>query len=83
MDIGVVLGIVIGLLVGGGAVLAFIQFSARNVLSRARLEADALRDNARREAENKAKEIELANRQEQIKLKERFERENEQSRKKL
>jgi ribonuclease Y len=69
--------------VGGGAVLAFIQFSARNVLSRARLEADALRDNARREAENKAKEIELANRQEQIKLKERFERENEQSRKKL
>ena len=83
MAIGIVLGIVIGLLVGGGAVLAFIQFSARSLLSRARLEADAMRDNARREAENKAKEIELANRQEQIKLKERFERENEQARKKL
>ena len=83
MGTGIVLGIVIGLLIGGGAVLAFVQFSARNVLTRARLEADALRENARREAENKAKEIELSNRQEQLKLKERFERENEQARRKL
>ena len=83
MAIGIILGTVIGLIVGGGAVFAFVQFSAKNLLTRARLEADAMRENARREAENKAKEIELANRQEQLKIKERFERENEAARRKL
>jgi ribonuclease Y len=83
LGIGIAIGIVVGLLLGGGAVFAFIQFSAKNTLTRARVEADAMRENARREAENKAKEIELAQKQEQLKLKERFERENEQARRKL
>src|SRR5688572_25840232 len=83
MGIDTILGIVIGLLVGGGAVFAFIHFSAKNILTRARIEADVMRDNARREAENKAKEIELSQKQEQLKIKERFERENEQARRRL
>ena len=76
-------GILIGLVVGGGAVFAFVQMSARNVLARARAEADQLRDNITREAQNKAKEIELAAKQEQLKAKGLFERENETSRRKL
>ncbi len=83
LGIGITVGIAIGLIIGGGAVFAFVQLTARNVLSRARADADAIRDSARREAETKAKEIELSWKQEQLKLKERFERENEAARKKL
>jgi len=50
-----------------------------NLLTRARAEADVLRENARREAENKAKEIELSARQQQLKEKERIERESDSS----
>jgi ribonuclease Y len=83
MTEGIIIGLAIGLLVGAGGFFAFVQLSAKNLLARARAEADQLRDSARREAENKAKEIELTNRQEQFKLKERFERDNEAARKKL
>jgi len=78
-----VVGILIGLLVGAGAVLGVIQITGRNALKQARLEADRIRENAKREGENKAKEIELAAKQEQLKIKERFERESETSRRKL
>jgi ribonuclease Y len=80
---GIFIGVLIGLIVGGGGVFAFIQVSGKNILARARTEADVIRDNARREAENRAKEIELSNRQEQLKLKEKFERENDAARRKL
>jgi ribonuclease Y len=83
MGTEILIGIVIGMLLGGGVVFAFIQFSARGTLVRARAEADSIRESARREAETKAKEIELTWKQEQLKLKERFERENESARKKL
>ena len=76
-------GILIGLVVGGGAVFAFVQMSARNLLARARTEAEQIRDNFTREAQNKAKEIELAAKQEQLKAKGQFERENEAARRKL
>jgi ribonuclease Y len=78
-----VIGILIGLILGAGGAFAIIQTLAKSTLSRARAEADQLRENARKEAENKAKEVELAAKQEQLKLKERFERENEASRRKL
>jgi len=77
------IGTLIGLVVGGGAVFAFVQMSASNVLARARAEAEQLRDNVTREAQNKAKEIELAAKQEQLKAKAQFERENESARRKL
>lgn len=79
----IIIGILIGLIVGGGGAFAFLQMSARSLLARAKAEADTHRDNMRREAENNAKEIELAARQEQFKAKEQFERENEANRKTL
>jgi ribonucrease Y len=76
-------GALVGLVVGAGAVFAFMQASARNVLTRARAEAEQLRENVTKEAQNRAKEIELAARQEQMKLKGQFERDNETARRKL
>ena len=64
-----VLGILIGLVVGGGAVFGLMQMSARNVLARARQEAEHLRENTLKEAQNKAKEIELQVKQQQLKEK--------------
>jgi ribonucrease Y len=83
MATDIIIGLVIGLMLGAGAVFAFVQYSARNILLRAKSETEAMRENARREAENKSKEIELAWRQEQLKLKEKFERESESARRKL
>src|SRR5688572_18499006 len=75
--------LILGVLLGAGGVMAFTHFSGKNILVRARQEADQLRENAKQEATNKAKEIELTARQQQLKLKEQFERENESARKKL
>ena len=77
------IGVVIGLVVGAGAVFAFVQMSARSLLAKSRAEAEQLRENVTREAQNKAKEIELAAKQEQLKAKGQFERENESARRKL
>src|SRR5215208_5992041 len=78
-----IVGMLVGLVVGAGAVFAFMQMSARNVLTRARAAADQLRENVTKEAQNRAKEIELAAKQEQMKVRSQFERENESSRRKL
>ena len=83
MGIYLTLGIVIGLILGGGAVFGAIQLLGKNAITRARMEADQLKLNTQVEAQNKAKEIELAARQEQIKRKEVFERETESSRNEL
>ncbi|HSU69610.1 MAG TPA: Rnase Y domain-containing protein, partial [Tepidisphaeraceae bacterium] len=72
-----IIGIIIGLIVGGGAAWALLQMAAQNTLKAARTEADLMRNNAIQEAQNKAKEIELAARQQQLKLREEYERENE------
>ena len=77
------IGIIIGLIVGGGAVWAALQMSAAGVIKRARFDAEQTRNNAAQEAQNRAKEIELSARQEQLKLKETFERENESARHEL
>ncbi|HVT90018.1 MAG TPA: ribonuclease Y [Tepidisphaeraceae bacterium] len=83
MDSGNIIGLLIGLICGVLAVLAYFQFAGKSALARARTEGEQIQQNARREAENKAKEIELAARQEQLKLQEKFERESEVTRKKL
>src|SRR4051794_40011083 len=73
----------IGFIAGAGGVWAFIQFATKNMIARARADAEQILSNARQEAANKAKEIELSAKQQQMKLKEQFERENESSRRKL
>ncbi len=75
--------LIIGLVAGAGGAFLFTSLSGKSTLTRARAEADQLRENAKLEASNKAKEIELAARQQQMKAKEQFERESETSRKKL
>ncbi|HEX8524804.1 MAG TPA: ribonuclease Y [Tepidisphaeraceae bacterium] len=74
---------ILGVILGGGGVFAFIQFATRNTIAHARAEAEQIKNNAQQEATNKAKEIELAAKQQQLKLKETFEREQEVSRRKL
>jgi len=64
-----VIGIVIGLFVGGGLVFAYFSTAASSVLKRAKSEGDQIRENAVKDAQLKAKEIELAAQQEQIKRK--------------
>ena len=76
-------GILIGLVVGGGAVFAYFQYLSHDIVAQARTESDALRENARREAENRAKEIELSARQQQLKDREKIDRELDAARKKL
>lgn len=78
-----VIGILIGLILGAGAVFGVIQFLGKNALAQARQQANTLLDNAKREGETKAKEIELSAKQEQMKIRERFDRESETTRKKL
>jgi ribonuclease Y len=78
-----IIGIIIGLVVGAGGLLALLQLAARNALKQARSDADQIRHNATQEAQNKAKEIELAARQEQLRHKEQFEREHEKERQEL
>ena len=77
------IGIIGGVLLGAGGVLTFLQQSGRNALTRARQEAEQLRENAIKEAQNQAKEIELSAKQEQLKARSAFEREQEAARRKL
>lgn len=74
---------VVGLLAGFGAAWAYVTLVTRNTLARAREEAETIRNTSRLQAETAAKEIELANRQEQLRLKERFEKEQDSLRKRL
>src|SRR5205823_2945151 len=58
------IGILIGLIVGAGGALVAIQLIAKNVLAKARAEAEQLKANSLSQAQNKAKEIELSAKQE-------------------
>jgi ribonuclease Y len=79
----ITLGIVIGLIVGAGIALVAVKMRVNSALAKARLEAEKIKSNALVEAQNKAKETELAARQEQLKRKEHFERETEATRNEL
>jgi ribonuclease Y len=83
MGTGIVIGLLIGLVVGAGGVFAFLQMSAKNLLAAARVESEQLKENALKEAQNKAKEIELAAKQERLKERESFEKENQAALRKL
>src|SRR5205085_10171546 len=79
----VLIGVLIGLVVGAGGVFAFLQMSAKNLLAAARTESEQLKENALKEAQNKAKEIELAAKQERLKERAAFEKENQAAFRKL
>jgi ribonucrease Y len=74
------IGIVIGVIIGVALALAALKVMGNTALNRGRLEAEQIKNNSLAEAQNKAKEIELSARQEQIKRKELFERDIEQKR---
>ena len=77
------LGLSVGLLAGAAGIFLFLQMSARNALALARAEGEQIRSRAELDARNKAKEIELSARQEQMKLKTEFERDNQAAMRKL
>jgi ribonucrease Y len=72
--------LVVGLIGGAGLSLFVIKLMGNSVLAKSQVEAEQIKSNSQAEAQNKAKEIELAARQEQIKRKEQFERDIEQKR---
>jgi len=78
-----VIGILIGLIAGAVGVLVYFSRAGKSALSRAREEGEKLKQDAIRDAQAKAKEIELNAQQEQIKLKTQFDRDHESSRRKL
>ena len=77
------IGVILGLAAGAAGIWVLMQMSARSALRQARIQAEQIRSQAALAAENRAKEIELAARQEQLKLKEQFEREHSAARNEL
>ena len=78
-----VVGLLIGLILGGGAVFGLLQFLSHNVLNAARAQAEQVKKNALAEAETRGKEIELAAQQKQLKVKEQFEAEQSTARRRI
>src|SRR3712207_1405735 len=78
-----IIWLIIGIVDGAGGAFAFMHFAGRSALAQAKVEADQIRETARLEATTKAREIELAAQQEQMKVKQAAERESESVRRKL
>jgi ribonucrease Y len=72
-----------GLIVGFGVAFFILKSAAGGLIARATADAEQLRQTAQRDAESRAKEIELKAKQDQLTAKEAFEKDNEQSRRKL
>ena len=77
------IGGLFGVVIGIAALFAYFTFASKSLYSRSREQAEQLTASTLREAENRAKEIELAARQDQLKLKEAFEEDQNASRKRL
>ena len=77
MLIGALMGLVVGGAAGALIYWFVIRSTAKNIVTLAKTEAEQLRTAASQEAQNKAKEIELSARQQQLKFKEQFEKEND------
>src|SRR5881394_3425981 len=77
------IGAAIGLIVGAIATFGLLSAKAKNLVGSAKAQADHIRENALKEAQNRAKEIELSARQEQVRLKEAFEKEHEVERRQM
>jgi len=72
-----------GLLVGAVGIYLFLSSSAKNVVGQAKSEADRIRETARKEAETLAKEVALSARQEQVRLKDAFDKDHEVERRQM
>jgi ribonucrease Y len=83
INFGVLIGVFVGLLVGGGGMLAGLVLAGRRIVGEARNQAEQIRQTTRREAETSAKEMALAAQQEQHRAKAAYEREHEAQRRKL
>jgi len=79
----IIIGIVIGLVVGAGGVFGIIQVAAGNTVKRAKEQAEQIKTSAEKDALSKAKEIELTASTEQLKLRQKLERDQEQNVRKL
>ncbi|HEY0009505.1 MAG TPA: ribonuclease Y [Tepidisphaeraceae bacterium] len=78
-----VVWILLGILIGGGALFAMMHFSGRNLILQGRAEAETLKRTAQLEADTKAKEIELAAQKKLLTIKEAAEAEQSVARRKL
>ncbi|MBC7783813.1 MAG: DUF3552 domain-containing protein, partial [Burkholderiales bacterium] len=78
-----VIGALIGVLLGGIGVFGFLHFSGKNMIAQAKTIAEQFKRQSQLEADNKAREIELAAQQKAMKLKETFEQDQHNSRRKL
>jgi ribonuclease Y len=78
-----ILYVVIGLVIGAVGVFVAVKLMANNVLAKSRIEAERLKGNALAEAQAKAREVDQANRQEQQKRKDQFDRETDATRSEL
>jgi ribonucrease Y len=74
------IGLLLGLILGAAGVLIGLKVTAANALKAARAEVERMITDATTEARNKAKEIELTARQEQLKRKEETDRNLEAAR---
>jgi ribonuclease Y len=79
----IVIGLLIGLFVGALGVLAGLMLAGRRIVTQSREQAQQLAAATKREAENDAREIVLAAKQEHQKAKEAFDREHETQRRRL
>src|SRR5947209_11640596 len=77
------IGLLVGLIAGAVAVYGFLVASGRNLIAQAKTEAEGVRTTARSEAENKAREIELKAKAEQMELRKQFDKETEAARREL
>lgn len=75
-----VIGALIGIVLGAVGAVVYMNVSGRSILARAQQEADQLRENTLKEAQNKAKEIELTAKEQQQKIKVDFDRQMEAQR---
>ena len=80
---GTVIALIIGLVIGGGAVFAFLHFLAKNVVTAAKNEADSIRQTAQLQSDTRGREADLVAQQKQLKLKEAFEQEQSTARRRL
>ena len=79
----VAIGLLLGAFAGGIGLYFYLNTTGKKIVIQARAEAESIKENARREGENRARELELAGKQEQIKLRSQFDREVEGERKAL
>src|SRR5699024_7101219 len=77
------IGLLVGLIAGAIALYGFFSASGRNIIAQAKTDAEGIRNAAKTEAENKAREIELKAKGEQLKAREMFDKETANSRKEL